>query len=163
MNDEIYVLCLPQPDALLVVLGLKGYEIRHWRTRKRGKVAICASTNPIRPGKLAQIADRSDGRLTYEDLSSMSYFYGGIIGLVELTAVRKIVGYSFGSDRMVSIHDQTPLERAVGDWREGRFAWEFSNASVIPQPIPMRGGPNVSLFSDQVALNTLRKQLESVA
>ena len=33
----------------------------------------------------------------------------------------------------------TSKEKCFGDWREGRFAWEFANMTMLPVPIPAKG------------------------
>lgn len=44
-----------------------------------------------------------------------------------------------GDPRNIAISEQTDLERTVGDWQGGRFAWKLSNVRPIPTPIPASG------------------------
>lgn len=122
-----------QPYAWATVIGLKHYETRTRRTHIRGRVAVHA----------AKKIDKGD-RVYTEILSSagteeLAYHacrehrpeeYGAVIGTVEIVdcvPVEEIV------DKL------TPLERALGDYSPGRFAWVLQNPIMFDKPIPARG------------------------
>jgi hypothetical protein len=37
------------------------------------------------------------------------------------------------------IEEQTPLERAVGDWQPGRYGWVLDGVVRLEKPVPLRG------------------------
>jgi hypothetical protein len=62
---------------------------------------------------------------------------GHIIGTVEIVATRQIPAVEFSSwRRSIPSH-----EVAVGDWREGRWAYQLENPVLLDKPIRTRGYP----------------------
>lgn len=35
------------------------------------------------------------------------------------------------------------METLFGDWTPGRYAWEFANMRMLPEPIPAKGGQRI--------------------
>ena len=55
---------------------------------------------------------------------------GVILGSVEIV----------DSVRAEKVRDGLPaLERAFGDFRDGRYAWKLANPVLFPEPVPARG------------------------
>jgi hypothetical protein len=49
------------------------------------------------------------------------------------------VGDGSPTDSGITIEEQTKIERATGDWKPGRYAWELQNIKALVEPIPYKG------------------------
>lgn len=142
-----------QPWASLLACGAKQFETRSWATSYRGPIAIHAAAR--------------DPRAMFETLPTniqcaMSPFLveryllwdnvprGAVLATAELVncyrmgidpKTHRIVLYdSFGNFKSVSIISKETL---FGDWKPGRYAWEFVNMQMLPEPIPAKGGQRI--------------------
>jgi hypothetical protein len=123
-------LSLHQPYATLVVLGAKRHETRSWQTAHRGPLAIHA-------GGLFPPATRALCRVEpfrtllhqagYPDADSLPL--GVVLGVVEL--VRCV--------RIEELPVLDPVDRALGDFGPGRWAWELAQPRRLLAPVPCRG------------------------
>lgn len=152
-----------QPWASLLACGAKQYETRSWATKYRGPIAIHAAIKD--PCKLPLLGKGAFERFIQQEIDaercpSWSIMpRGKIIATAELVNVWHIV-YHPGPDvnkaRHIDIgaesliedkHDPhfgdyfvpTEKEIALGDWTPGRYAWEFANVKILPEPIPAKG------------------------
>lgn len=152
-----------QPWASLLACGAKQYETRSWATKYRGPIAIHAAMKD--PCKLPLSVTGAFERLAMQEINAGNCLpwsfmpRGKIIATAELVNVWYIV-YHPGSDidkaRHIDIgaeslttdkHDPhfgdyfvpTRKEIAFGDWTPGRYAWEFANVKILPEPIPAKG------------------------
>jgi hypothetical protein len=132
-----------QPWAWLLAAGIKTHETRSWATNQCGMFVIHAS-------KRTKFSDEAFDDLFYElpelftehgvtepdDLA-----YGSAVGTATLVAChrteRRITGVSL-------------QETDLGDWTPGRFAWEFTGAYLLPEPIPYRGQQGIWEFPETV-------------
>lgn len=130
-----------QPWASLLAYGVKKYETRSWATNYRGPIAIHAAKKWPSDvfGMLIQ-ADNTDTLFAlykaietagYDPHDDASMPLGAIVATAELVDCRPIT-------RQL-IAEQTGTELLLGDWREGRFAWEFRNMRMLPEPVPTKG------------------------
>jgi hypothetical protein len=62
----------------------------------------------------------------------------------------------------VSIHAMSPLERAVGHWQPGQYAWKLENIVALPEPIPLKGAQGLRRIQDLTVLATIHSQLETI-
>jgi len=147
------IITLWQPWASLIAYDLKRYETRSWPTNYRGPLLIHAAKRPfvsadglktLCPSGWAawQDAMRNCAHLQAQ---AMPYSYelplGAVVAIAELKDCgRMMPTRGYAAPWEVRVCDQTPLERAVGDWQPGRFAWELANVQRLPEPIPWRGG-----------------------
>lgn len=157
-TSEIRLLSLWQPWASLIALGLKRYETRSWFTRYRGRLAIHAAKRPVRGGELAEISANSLGHLSWETISTIRYPLGAIVAVADqVDCLGMVTAPSFGEDGKgkICIDDQSPLEKAVGDWRPGRFAHKYENVVLLPQPIEYRGSQGLRRITDPEVLSAL--------
>lgn len=121
-------LSLLQPWASLVVQGVKTIETRSWSTAYRGELLIHASTGR-KGGILASRPPFSRHIASFDALP-----FGALIGTAVLYAVYRVEELD-----PVTIANLSVEEKAFGDYRPGRFAWLFAEASPLPRPVPVRG------------------------
>ncbi|GLC89353.1 ASCH domain-containing protein [Lysinibacillus piscis] len=127
---------IKQPWATLIALGEKKFETRSWQTKHRGALAIHA-------GKTVDKEACEDswikGVLAEYGITSWKQLPTGIvIATVNLVDCHK-VGLSVGSVVCTSGPMIQGLEYEFGDYTEGRYAWEFTNLEVLPEPITAKG------------------------
>lgn len=123
-------LSLWQPWATAVAIGAKQIETRSWWTPHRGELAIHAALRNDHPDQLgiwswkACDALREAGYETFESLP-----FGAIVATCRLTEV-------IHADDVADLSDQ---EKALGDYKVGRYAWIFEDIRQLPEPIRWRG------------------------
>jgi hypothetical protein len=123
-------LTIRQPWATLIACGLKRFETRSWSTKHRGLLAIHAGMGFDRPGATA-------GSLVQSALA----------GLGVTDPARELVrGHVIAVTRLIAVHQAAALrvtldarELALGDYTDGRFAWELQVVERLNQPAPARG------------------------
>jgi len=128
-------LSMTQPWAQALFLGFKHYETRSWSTKYRGPLLIHAAKNFPKYAREFAAIERLLGR------GESRIAGGAIIGkvsLVHIWHVEELIGQLSG------------LERRYGDYSPGRYAWEFVNPVLFPEPIPFRGA--LGLFNVQESL-----------
>ena len=113
---------LTQPWASLVALGWKHVETRSWKTDYRGPVAIHAAKAFPAAGRRFAAEERLVGRLP-EILP-----LGAIIATARLIYVVR-----------TEATDVSPLERRLGDFGPGRYAWFLADVEPLSEPVPIRG------------------------
>lgn len=138
---------LYQPWASLLACSAKKYETRSWATNYRGPIAIHAGLkNPYKVLKgtcstiVFPMCDALGIEKNKEGLSTL--LRGYIIATAELTGCHEmmkspILGTGFFTQG--SFCEITGNELLFGDWTPGRYAWEFANMKMLPEPIPARG------------------------
>jgi hypothetical protein len=120
-----------QPWASLLIANprIKIYETRSWETMCRGPVIIHAAKKNDR--EIAEIMLSMQGLFAKFGINPLSLPFGSLIGVVDLTACRRMTE--------TNVRSVTDLERQCGDWAEGRFAWRCDNPVAFDKPIPFRG------------------------
>jgi hypothetical protein len=120
----VKALSLTQPWASLVALGHKRVETRSWPTRYRGLLAIHASKGF--PGWAQDFAaeERAPGRVPAR------LPLGAVLCVVQLCSV---VPTEEAEGRV------SGLERHLGDYSPGRYAWMLRLVEVFDEPVPARG------------------------
>jgi activating signal cointegrator 1 len=159
----IKIITLHQPWASLVALRLKGNETRSWHTKYRGLLAIHAGLRPIKRDKDSPILYTTtwgdgDG-FGFEKLNqalSQDLPLGAIVAICELTDCRMMRDQRdrrhLNPGAYIYINQQTPLEIATGDWKEGRYAWKLENVLALPTPIACRGYQGLRNLPDELEL-----------
>ena len=105
-----------QPYAFAVVSGLKRYETRRRRTNIRGCVAVHAAKGTPRFVTMA---------LDMALPEHLTLHHGAVIGTVEIVDCVPVE----------EIRDSlTELEKALGDYSPGRFAWVLQNPEMFDHP-----------------------------
>jgi hypothetical protein len=119
-----------QPWATLIVHGLKRLETRSWATGHRGPLAVHAGKSFPPSARMLCLQEpyrtllAGAGLLDWRDLPT-----GHIIGVAEVV----------GCTRAPELERLPDLERQLGDFGPGRWAWALVNPRPLPAPVPCRG------------------------
>lgn len=118
-----------QPWASFMVSGHKRYETRSWYPEHRGPIVVHAAK-----------------RWTRADSSMLNHFVLKHPELAEYAAKALPLGVVLAEFKLVNIYRTElirdrlePLERALGDYGNNRFAWEMELVKVFDTPIPASG------------------------
>ena len=131
-------LTLTQPWATLVALGHKQVETRSWRTQYRGPIAIHAAKGfPSEACRFAGV-ERAIGRIPARIPRGAVVC---IINLVDCQPTEEVALRISG------------LERHLGDYTPGRWAWLFDPASlhVFDEPLAAKGALSLWEWSGEPA------------
>ena len=135
-RDSIPALTLTDPWGTLVALGAKRYETRSWKTRYRGPLAIHISGTLTEEGiwmceeqEVAEVLEKAGYSPTSNRRVSWELPLKQVIAVVWLEEIHEIRGNFAVNAR----------ERNFGNYRPGRFAWEFGPVYRLHQPILARG------------------------
>jgi activating signal cointegrator 1 len=109
-------LSLLQPYATLLALGVKVHETRSWTTPYRGWLAIHASRRYTGD----QRADAHHVAVHLRPHVPDDLPCGALVGVGRLVDVRPVE----------RVHT-TRLDRALGTYTAGRFAWRFADVQLI--------------------------------
>lgn len=124
---QMKAITVHQPWASLIAIGAKRYETRSWKTNHRGRLAIHAGKvwSDDHQAFVDDLSDEFPHLILPEALP-----LGAIICVCDLVDCVPVE----------QIRDQlTPLERELGDYSDGRYAWELKVVKVAPDPLPMGG------------------------
>jgi len=167
MIELMKALTIHQPYASLLACGAKKYETRSWATNYRGPIAIHAGLISVplilkrffplgewdySPDYKAKREFLDAVGKAFEDYAPIEYMSnyllylprGAVIATAELVGCRPIeIIHDTGTPvivreggKAIPIYDN---EQLFGDWTTGRYAWEFANMIMLPEPIPARG------------------------
>lgn len=145
------VLTLTQPWASLVALGLKRVETRSWGTNYRGEVLIHASAERGRVPRAARATLRAQ-TMPYRGVSfERSAALAAALDHDGPYGVALCVSRLEACDVMTpeSIHKETELERLLGGWAPGRFAWGLGPPEPLSEPMPLVGGLGLRTLSEE--------------
>lgn len=135
-----------EPWASLIRCGAKTWETRHWPTRYRGELLICAAKRCVtaeiihylsmwafvgglapligKPLNLDQINNPEWYSIQISDLN-----FGKAVAIVNLVDCKKTDDLTLGEIDTIA---------PFGDFSLGRFAWKLENLKVI-DPFPVEG------------------------
>ena len=140
-----------QPFAWATVVGLKHYETRTRRTNIRGRVAVHAGKKSKKGWRfyselLSAAAEQPEIEIACHICrESHPEEYGAVVGTVEIV---DCVPVEEIADKL------TPLERALGDYTPGRFAWVLKDPIMFDKPIPARGQQGWWQWEEKAGENT---------
>ena len=149
---DILAISLWQPWAHLIAIGAKRFETRSWSTRFRGMMAIHAGQkwsqrmarqcyeapfhDALKAGGIIFRPGNADWLQWVDGLA-----FGAVIAVADLVEVwpteklgTQAVEDSLPADLIIGLQ-----ERAFGDFRHGRYAWQYENVIRLPEPIPCAG------------------------
>ena len=131
---------LHQPWASLIAAGYKQVETRSWPTTYRGPIVIHAGRTSPAEGMTAvddalrAVSGQLLGTRVIDDLWRTVYPLGCIVAVADIVDCVRMTEET--------IAEAGPLERALGDWRVDRYAWELANVRPI-EPIVVRGAQGI--------------------
>jgi hypothetical protein len=148
---------LHQPWASLVALGLKKVETRGPRSPRafRGPLLIHAAKRwtQAQADTLAALSFEFDLPHLVEKCAPQ---FGAPAGA--LVAVARVIDIRLMTPEWIA--EQTPLERAVGDWQPGRYGWVLEDVVPLDPPIgSVRGRQglfNLKLVQELSAIEAAR-------
>lgn len=133
-QKRVKALSIWQPWASLIMSGEKEYETREWATKYRGPLVIHASK---RWG--------SDQRQICE-MGTYRHLVGNAIATGPKGEWQPILGCCLGVVELIGVFpttsknlDLSQQERALGDYRPGRYAWRLANPRLFKEPIYQSG------------------------
>ena len=130
-------LTLWQPWASLMAIREKGFETRSWSTEYRGDMAIHAAKKPL---SKIQIPDTTfvlmQSLLDQNGLDIFDLPYGCVVAVGCLIEI-------FPTEEHWHRLNIRMKDLELGDWSEGRFAWDFAEVKALDPPIPARGSQGI--------------------
>jgi len=173
--NEMRIITLWQPWATLIALGLKQYETRSWATSYRGKLAIHAAKRPMKHDELMLVSKSLPSshhalmqqfwQASLRDTPTMKRVpLGAIVAIVELKNCWRMIDHIDNLQAVPSsviIDTNTVLEKAVGDWQHGRYAWRLEDIQPLLHPVPFKGGQGLRKLDDAAVLSAIASQLAS--
>ncbi len=137
----IQAVSILQPWATLIFAGAKRFETRGWHTTHRGPLAIHAGRRLPREARALCRREPFAGLLRRTGWTDPDLLPRGVVlGTVELVGCTRVEELDPGV--------LTDTERALGDFRPGRWAWEFRNPRPLAIPIAARGRLGIFTLSD---------------
>lgn len=146
MKGEMKAITIKQPWATLIAVGEKKFETRSWPTRYRGQLAIHAGKKADKTACMSEEISSVLAKHGYgspEDLPT-----GAVIAVGELTACYQIQSFSEGEQDVILAHndefvhlsaERDAFEIRLGDFSEGRYAWEILGLNKLSLPTPCKG------------------------
>lgn len=132
------------PWATWIALGMKRYETRPRRFYHHGPLLICSAKHRTRVIEVRDIYRIIEPKLTWTevgmDLDAMEY--GKALCIVDLIACVPAGVCEFDADFREA-------ERAIGDYRDGRFALALKNVRRFKEPWPIRGRQGLFNIPDE--------------
>jgi activating signal cointegrator 1 len=128
-----------QPWASAIAIGVKKIETRSWPTSYRGPLAIHAAKTKehLDYARMPEVAPA----FMAAGIRTMGNFP---LGAIVATCVLKDC---FSTQIFNAIGE---LERALGNYDEGRFGWVLSDVVWIKNPIPFRGSQGFFNVPDEL-------------
>ena len=137
-------LSLWQPWASFMDLGYKTNETRSWATNYRGPLIIHAAKNITAVKDADDILEEGGIDMSKRSVVAGTQWPRGVIlcvvDLIDCVPTEKI------RDGL------TQLERAMGDYSDGRFAWMTKHVRRIKPAIPYRGMQGLFTIPDEVMM-----------
>lgn len=131
------VITVWQPYASLLVWGEKRYETRGWQPFK----------HQLKQGEIILIHAAVRKPTVYEHRIFMSAVFDDIFVRQQILTLNDLpYGAIIAAARFVCAHPTEAIrnelsvkERALGNYQDGRFAWELEVVKVPDAPIPAKG------------------------
>jgi hypothetical protein len=127
-TQKVKAISLWQPWAHFVAEGVKTWETRHYPTMHRGLLAVHAAKT-----KTGIKITGSDKKFPSFPLLAESHF-GALLCIVKLRCVFTTIFLNNSGSQFVN-----EKNKALGDWRSGRFGWQLEMIKKFDEPIPCKG------------------------
>lgn len=152
------IITIREPYAGLIAHGLKCFETRSKAINYRGPMLIHSAKRTPKHNEWTALFAQIE-KLTGEHPSSKWFHFGCVVAIADVDSCQPMSndphpsGQTYdGSLRpYIAISAQTELERAVGDWAPGRYAWKLSNIRKLDTPQPWTGRQGLSPVPDELA------------
>jgi hypothetical protein len=120
-------LTLKPPWAAFVVAGMKRMETRSWRSDYRGPLAIHASKVGVTWG----LGDLREDFYALDRLDPQGTWstHGAVVAVACVSAYLR-------TEQLLGISD---LERRLGNYSPGRWAWRLEEVRPLEDPVPCKG------------------------
>jgi len=124
-----------QPYASLIALRFKTIETRTWNISYRGELVIHASKKIIPFDNLFQDLNETQRLVIMHTIKSMYGDYNNMpVGAI--IAKCKLIS----TVRTENIRDRlNTIEKACGDYTDGRYAWLLSDITPLEKPVSVKG------------------------
>lgn len=131
-QQKVTVITLWQPWATFLIKGVKTYETRSWPTSHRGRILIHAAKRRINWNEL----NISELEKHYPDIRNWDYPLGAIVGETELFDCQQMSDIQHDDATYLCINNSliSPVERLVGNYQKGRYAWRMQNPKPLSIP-----------------------------
>lgn len=126
------VLTIRQPYATLILLRIKRYETRQWPTSYRGRIAIHAGSFPAEIPYRARNHPAINQTIHDNGYDLDNLPTRAIIGEVTILDCQPIEEVA---------HKLCWLEKQLGFWTPGNYAFELSDPLIYHDPIEVSGKP----------------------
>lgn len=151
------IITIREPYAGLIAHGFKSFETRSKAINYRGPLLIHAANRTPKHGEWTAMFAQVE-KLTGEHPSPTWFHFGCVVAIADVVSCQPMhnnphpSGQTYdGSLRpYIAISAQTELERAVGEWAPGRYAWKLSNIRRLDTPIPWTGRQGLSPAPDEL-------------
>lgn len=145
LSDDLRAISLWQPWATLISINHKRIETRPWSTEYRGWLAIHATKGDSKAEReaMAVCCQRPFfGSLTVGGFNNLNDIpHSSIVAIARLVDVQPTLALG----RCI-----TQLERALGNYKPGRYGFILDDIQRLPQPIPCGGNQQLWIPSDVV-------------
>lgn len=137
---------LHQPYATAMATWLKQYETRSWKPTTAGKVdyrgdlLICATKKKMDAARTVLYHSQ------VKPLTDVPLAYGCALGVVEIYDCVPSEEFAPGGPRAI-----TDTERALGDYRPGRWIWLTRRLRSFLNPVPITG--RQGMFNVEININ----------
>ena len=130
-EDHLKAITLWQPWASAMAAEMKRNETRSWRTDYRGPLLIhAAARRPTECDLWVLEHPAVKLRLALDNIDPKKFPLGAAVCIVKLV----------DCVRVETIRDTlSPMELALGNYNNGRYAWITEFLHYIDKPIPMKG------------------------
>jgi hypothetical protein len=130
-----------QPYASLIAAGVKRYETRSWQPgrRLRARHSILLIHSSKANGDEQRGAEMFIGSRFPDAINQARGLWDGVYPRFPQGMIVAAVRY-MGAHPVAALHATLDeRERAVGNYKDGRWAWELDLLKVPDRPIPVRG------------------------
>lgn len=133
---KIRAISLHQPYASAMALGLKLNETRHWPTKYRGPLAIHAATTTKYVSGWERRADCPMRRKLHPHFAAAGIILTEHFPLGCIVGVANLIECTPTEEMDLELG---PVEAALGNYADGRFAWRTADMFRLATPVPERG------------------------
>ncbi|MEM6280554.1 MAG: hypothetical protein AAF787_00055 [Chloroflexota bacterium] len=139
MSQKYRVLTLWQPYATFIAMGLKKFETRSWNP-----ITQLPPKPRLQPGEIIMIHAAKRKLETYEKsllgskaLANALMATGRVMPVLPYGAI--VCACRFIDAHPTDEFQAQGIERKLGNYQPGRYAWELELLRVPPEPIPATG------------------------